>query len=1117
MNTVNRRPSLVDTPTSKQIQTQYFHQNEWKGICEDKNTFGVDQNTFAECENVYVDRDNVLCNRPGLVLRNLPTNFAKADIRIQLYSTFSNVRVDWGNGDIIDYVASSSNYVEYDKLYRYKQSGKYFGKVILLPPSNIYYSYSRINDFFKYNTYLTKLVLGTSAFGPNGAADPSYIFLTGCSGLKELHIQKLGPNGLKDTCYPWLYEYGNPPKKCNLVLYDEVPPTLGNYALRDDATGFSQSIKKIYVPENSVNAYKTAVNWSNFANIIEANTNIALPLQEDTTFEVDIPIAFSELIKIINTKSYIIYAYSIDNATRIRVIDIDNYADIDIPFTSKIYAYELGNKLFIFTVTNLYYYENGSLIGANKYLYLTDEQDVKNLFIRNNYILSKTLKYNVDNETTWPVSGYDELYVIYNLDLLKINNVYWPGSKNDLIYAINAKTSVPFLNNIRPELFIRNKRPGYLYSYGSSDASNITISIVFYDFVLRTSTAIKTITLPHNLGAVPSNGRFGYCTWSKSQGKFYISTINSTWTNSTGKTFASFIEYDIKNNTEVHNTVTIDRTIELFNADYTNFNFIFSIQNSEVSVILPVLFHDVTDVNEQSYIYLNKSTSLISSFINNKMTLKDFVSAEYAIVDVSKIEFIYSDRLITISTSVRSLAELKSLSYEEYHTLRNKYFYDFNQEDNPAYKHSYQLKSVQVLDKVFEYYLQLNELFGHINDVYVDTSNYASTANKTYWFETENGIFTNQKVSSLDNDIYDSSTDVEYVCEYITNFSYTGEVPSLIRPIGSNSFLYFVNDTSYILQVRYNNETLQLYLPEGKENKYYDSIIDAEQTSDKSLVVIGNNVLYSVVDTGEVDNKQLPLLQYIQSKLNLRVIENSDSIIAYNSSTLLVPTYNGIAAVNYSQLISVEEQTVNYITDNIMTHWFNFVKSGTIKTCNHNYYLFVYNTNRNGLYMFDYRSNTWWYFTFKKKVKLMHTIGLYCFIVFEDNTLHYFDEKVLDAQWSITSQKLFLGNNTNYKQIKRFTVHTVGEHSSFPRLENADNIMDLRFYCYRKRMHSIQELEDRDDVYNFNVDFVRTYVIRLNYPKVYEFQYKLSSNKINLKPLALTGITIEYNVGGKVR
>ena len=66
-------------------------------------------------------------------------------------------------------------------------------------------------------------------------------------------------------------------------------------------------------------------------------------------------------------------------------------------------------------------------------------------------------------------------------------------------------------------------------------------------------------------------------------------------------------------------------------------------------------------------------------------------------------------------------------------------------------------------------------------------------------------------------------------------------------------------------------------------------------------------------------------------------------------------------------------------------------------------------------------------------------------------------------------------------------------------------------------MHSIQELEDRDDVYNFNVDFVRTYVIRVNYPKVYEFQYRLSSNPITLRPLQLTGITIEYKVGGKVR
>lgn len=47
-------------------------------------------------------------------------------------------------------------------------------------------------------------------------------------------------------------------------VYPTTPPTLGN------STVFTQNIKKIYVPAESVEAYKSATNWSNYAEKIEA-------------------------------------------------------------------------------------------------------------------------------------------------------------------------------------------------------------------------------------------------------------------------------------------------------------------------------------------------------------------------------------------------------------------------------------------------------------------------------------------------------------------------------------------------------------------------------------------------------------------------------------------------------------------------------------------------------------------------------------------------------------------------------------------------------------------------------------------------------------------------------
>ena len=54
---------------------------------------------------------------------------------------------------------------------------------------------------------------------------------------------------------------------------------------------------------------------------------------------------------------------------------------------------------------------------------------------------------------------------------------------------------------------------------------------------------------------------------------------------------------------------------------------------------------------------------------------------------------------------------------------------------------------------------------------------------------------------------------------------------------------------------------------------------------------------------------------------------------------------------------------------------------------------------------------------------------------------------------------------------------------------------------------------------NYDVNIIRTYVQRLNYSKVNEFEYMLSSNEENAinVPLSLSNITIKYKVGGEIR
>ena len=71
---------------------------------------------------------------------------------------------------------------------------------------------------------------------------------------------------------------------------------------------------------------------------------------------------------------------------------------------------------------------------------------------------------------------------------------------------------------------------------------------------------------------------------------------------------------------------------------------------------------------------------------------------------------------------------------------------------------------------------------------------------------------------------------------------------------------------------------------------------------------------------------------------------------------------------------------------------------------------------------------------------------------------------------------------------------------------------------YRKKLDGYIGDDDYTFV-NYNVEAARTYVLRLNYSKVNEFEYLLSSDEENAIsiPLSLNSITIKYKIGSQVR
>ena len=117
----------------------------------------------------------------------------------------------------------------------------------------------------------------------------------------------------------------------------------------------------------------------------------------------------------------------------------------------------------------------------------------------------------------------------------------------------------------------------------------------------------------------------------------------------------------------------------------------------------------------------------------------------------------------------------------------------------------------------------------------------------------------------------------------------------------------------------------------------------------------------------------------------------------------------------------------------------------------------------------------------------------------------------------MTSQKLYLSAINYYKHIVNMTFNSV---HNIEELQNSNlNVqelnMNLKVINYRKTINN----KNTPIIINYIVNNARTYVQRLNYGKVNEFQYTLSNDENSYfnVPLSLSGLTIKYKIGGQIR
>lgn len=410
-------------------------------------------------------------------------------------------------------------------------------------------------------------------------------------------------------------------------------------------------------------------------------------------------------------------------------------------------------------------------------------------------------------------------------------------------------------------------------------------------------------------------------------------------------------------------------------------------------------------------------------------------------------------------------------------------------------------------DKVYEAY--------YLNGNYYEYSDYALTVNNQtvtdnvakfvaqnfsdYWFYVFNGenvVLSNYRINSTNIDV-------------LIEAEPTIIVPTAFAFLNNKLFIGRDNrlDIGQVI-TDLDDEKKKLYVRESDYRLLDETINGFHKISDSEIGIFCNNsTWYNTLSDG--------VYYYNSSKIVPTLKNKSELITLPDSTTTLMPSRNGIIALSYQNFVNTTEQSTVNLTQDISSIYSKF--SNNIRSLNWKSYTLFYERDNTIILIYDNRFGAWWQWELPVELTklFIYNDKLYllsegCIYEFSSSTNNYFDlinttRKPID--WFIESQMLHLNANNYYKHISNLTLSSV-EESDIP------ISLNLNVKNYRKWVDN-----GKAENFDYHIDVIRTYIKRVNYAKVCEFQYKLSSDNeaaINA-PLALSGVVIKYKIGGQVR
>lgn len=1200
--TVNRMPTQVDVPSSKDIKQYFFNQYRWKGINDDRNFLTVDQETFTDANNVYIDSEGLLKSRPSLKIKtakytNSGIEYVLSNIinvwtfeYVTVYQTFVDgiYYLTFVNSKVANHIQAPLTYLDAnEKTQTYKDV-----KLIVADTKIFVFSEYAFNYYdIKENVYADAVKF---------IHIPVTSVIT--DGLADISAKVESPNVLT-TSYITKYLYTSTE---NLNFDDLVGKQV---SVEIDGTVYN--IEWQYNNQIALVSRYTGLSEYNFADeyvlgIHGKGTPLVCASETDSMLVCSYTCTIDETTKI-PTTNWIIY-HTVDGVIFNKLPDISNI--LGSPKLSRD-----GIYCFVFKSDGPYVYSVLEESGVKKYNSWINL--LKN--INKDEYTALNLDLNQINETgssfnqTTAVNGYfrddgvfaftygdnlrsdsgDPRYYdfhcvysrgngrIYRKDIFnRIVDDLIPSPRTSTVDPIDFNTTssgVADVTTVFTSNNIRNITVSYFFRVAGKVARATVTDLVYTRRnTVNTVTGITswgTATFTGHLKIVdnednvladeeisfsypnydPLGSKFNSWTFDDQYFTYRIETIGQGPTGSYKETF-TITAKDIDGSTTIDvgtklptdngsylaytdnfmpnlyvgfesGTDKISIAID-FNATLLNvapyapyYRAIYHIDDAGSQVAEILSYHtygsyddcrapikDTCIVNNRRYtfvrLYLDEEHTKYGIYVNTIQLAEDSNYVEKAIINTQTK--IFEE---TYTSLKQYYNEILILSDPQSYLLTSKYLFDYT--DYTSSTADYTPIPLLFEAKPIAHYYSGNTkdclYVATKNALYVNGTNNVITVSeltegKVNYFLPEHDALLSNYYFSKDNKLYISSPAVQLN----------------------------VNTDKTISE---NKIDFEWYLPEINKQEFDFNITNLHTISDTEVAIFFEHSVSYV----NWDN-DAQAYRYWKSKLQTGCKPGCDVLTTYDGKYVVFTSERGLVALTSQEFMATTEQAITYLSDAIYNIFQEYItdsnSTNEVKLFKHAYWIIAYKQDSKKMFILDVRNNSWWVFTLlyntTKLIKYNNDIDAllnHNMYDFDESEVNYYDNDgtKYKIRWFIKSQKLHFTATNYYKHIVNMTFISVHDKTL---LENATfNVSSLdcklQVNSYRKQLDGNIGNDNEYTVVEYDIESARTYVQRLNYSKVNEFQYLLSDNEetaISARiPLSLNNITIKYKIGTQVR